>query len=146
MPWKVAVDDPDGTVHRFLDEKPNAAYLADREGWIVFRSLWAADDESLYEALESAARGERPRHQESRRRIGPMAEGVAQMRNMMRRSGPRAASDIWRAAPPMAAMAWLADIYHPLPPKWRVAAAAAIIGAGMIMAGRILTKSISRRI
>ena len=66
MPWKVAVDDPDGTVHRFLDEKPNAAYLADRR-IDRLRSLWAADDESLYEALESAARGERPRHQESRR-------------------------------------------------------------------------------
>jgi hypothetical protein len=145
LPWKIAVDDPDGTVHSSLDEKPNAAYLTDRDGRIVFRSLWAADDENLFNALGSVARGETPRQNESRRRMGPMAEGIGYMRDMVRLSGPRAKADIWRAAPPMAAMAWLADLYHPLPPKWRTYAAAMTIGAGLLAIGAILTRSASSR-
>ncbi len=60
LPFRIAVDDPTGTVHRKLDEKPNAAYLVDRHGRIVFRSLWAADDKSLRAAMPSVLRGERP--------------------------------------------------------------------------------------
>ena len=55
LPWTVAVDGPDGSVHRSLDEKPNAAYLIDRDGTIVFRSLWAGDVRGLGRALESVA-------------------------------------------------------------------------------------------
>ncbi len=129
LPWRIAVDDPEGTVHRQLDEKPNAVYLADRDGRIVYRGLWAGDDVGLEQALESVARGEIPRQMESTRRLKPMAMGVGMMREMTQRSGPRAEADLWKAAPPMAAMAWLADLYRPLPPQWRTAAAAATVGA-----------------
>jgi len=74
-----------------------------------------------------------------RRRLAPMAMGVGKMREMTRPSGPRAERDLWRVAPPMAAMAWLADLYRPLSPKWRTIAAAAILGAAVsaiVSAGR----------
>ncbi|WP_445504694.1 hypothetical protein [Microvirga sp. G4-2] len=135
LPWPVAVDDAEGSVHHALDEKPNAAYLTDRNGTIVFRSLWIGDEWGLFEALESAAHGERPREQESCRPLVPMGRGIGVMRDMVHRSGPRAEWDIWQAAPPMAEVAWLADLYRPLPPVWRMAAALAalsvVVGAGI---------------
>lgn len=136
LPWLVLVDDVDGSVHRRLDEKPNAAYLTDRTGQIVFRSLWAGDKRGLTEALDAVARGARPPEEESTRRLVPMARGVGTMREMTRRAGPRAQQDLWQAAPPMGAMAWLADMYRPLPPAWRTAAAAAtmVIGLGALTA------------
>jgi hypothetical protein len=44
----------------------------------------------------------------------------------------------------MAAMAWLADLYRPLPPRWRVAAAAATVGIGVAIVGRLIAGAASR--
>ncbi len=141
LPWTIAVDDPSGSVHRaFFDGKPNAAFLADRSGEIVFRSLWAGDERGLRQALESVAQGERPRERESTRRMVPMAMGVGMMREMTRRAGPRAERDIWRAAQPMAALAWVADLYRPLPPHWRAFAAMATITLAAASAVALLTR------
>lgn len=146
LPWTVAVDDPDGSLHRRLDEKPNAAYLADETGTVVFRSLWAGDERGLTQALEAVARGERPREQESTRRLVPMARGVGMMREMTRRAGPRAQQDLWQAAPPMGVMAWLADRYRPLPPVWRTAAAVATMGVGAAVLATFVARTTSRRL
>ena len=146
LPWTVAVDDPGGSVHRQLDEKPNAAYLADATGALVFRSLWAGDERGLTQALEAVARGERSREEESTRRLVPMARGVGTMREMTRRAGPRARSDLWQAAPPMGVMAWLADQYRPLPPAWRTAAAVATIGVGTAVLATFVARATSRRL
>lgn len=145
LPWTVVVDDPDGSIHRQLDEKPNAAYLTDRTGTIVFRSLWAGDERGLTAALEAVAKGERPPEEESTRRVVPMARGVGTMREMTRRAGPRAQSDLWQAAPPMGVMAWLADQYRPLPPAWRTAAAAATIGVGVAVLATVAARAARRR-
>jgi len=145
LPWTVAVDDPDGSLHQRLDEKPNAAYLADRNGTIVFRSLWAGDERGLGRALEAVAKGERPPEEESTRRLVPMARGVGTMREMTRRAGPRAQIDVWQAAPPMGLMAWLADQYRPLPPAWRTAAAVATIGVGIAVVATLAARAANRQ-
>lgn len=131
LPWPIAVDDTNGTVHRALDEKPNAVYLTDKRGVIVYRGLWAGDETGLAPALRCVAEGCTPRQQDSQRRFNAMAMGVGKMQEMVRQSGPRAEWDLWRSAPPMAAVAWLADLYSPLPPKWRTVAAVATIGVGL---------------
>lgn len=146
LPWTIAVDDPDGSIHRRLDEKPNAAYLTDRTGTIVFRSLWAGDERGLTQALEAVAQGELPREEESTRRLVPMARGVGTMREMTRRAGPRAQQDLWQAAPPMGVMAWLADQYRPLPPAWRTVAAVATIGVGTAVLATFVARATSRRL
>jgi hypothetical protein len=125
LPWRIIVDDIEGSLHRSLDSKPNAAFLTDREGVIVYRSLWAGDEAGLARALDAVSRGRRPQIQESTRRLGPMARGVGVMGETMRKAGPRAGRDMWKTAPPIAATAWVADLYQPLPPVWRTAAAAA---------------------
>ena len=117
------------------------AYIADRGGRIVFRSLCAGDEAGMAQAVEAVARGQRLRISVSRRRLGPMADGIGNMRAMTRLAGPRAERDIWRALPPVAALAWIADFFRPLPPRWRVAASLVTLGliAGLssaIAAGR----------
>ncbi|MBA3623178.1 MAG: redoxin domain-containing protein [Methylibium sp.] len=148
LPWTIAVDDPQGTLHRALDEKPNAAYLIDRSGLIVFRSLWAGDESGLRMALQSVARGEHPDPNESQRRLMPMARGIGAMREMLQHSGPRAKRDLWRSAPPMAVVAWLADLYRPLRREWRTFAAMATLGvatAAVISIIRRTGKDLSRQ-
>jgi hypothetical protein len=129
LPWRIIVDDIEGSLHRALDEKPNAAFLTDREGVIVYRSLWAGDEGGLARALDAVSRGRPPQEKESTRRLVPMARGVGVTRETMRKAGPRAGWDLWRAAPPIAAAAWVADLYRPLPPVWRTAAAATTLAA-----------------
>lgn len=131
LPWSIVVDDPSGTVHQALDEKPYAVWLADRSGVIDYHGLWAGDDKGLEQALDAVIRGVPPSQQESQQRVTPMAMGVGKMREIALQSGPRATNDLWRAAPPMAAVAWLADLYRPLPPTWRTIAAVATVGDGL---------------
>jgi len=140
LPWRIVVDDIEGSLHKALDEKPNAVYLADRNGIIVYRSLWAGDEAGLARALEDVARGRRPQVQESTRRLGPMARGLGVMWETTTKAGPRARRDLWRSAAPMAATAWVADKYRPLPPVWRTAAAAATF----VIAGTAATALIRR--
>jgi hypothetical protein len=140
IPWPVAIDDPDGTLHRAMDGKPNAAFLSDRSGEIVFRALWAGDEHSLRQALEAVARGERPPEPESRRRFVPMAKGMGEMREVLHQAGPRAERDIWRAAPPMGLTAWAANVFRPLPPQWRTFAALATFGVVCGAVGALLAR------
>ena len=76
IPWPVAVDDVDGIFHQALDGKPNAAFLADREGKVVFRAHWARDEGGLRRALDSVSRGETPIKSESRAMLLPIARAM----------------------------------------------------------------------
>jgi hypothetical protein len=110
LPFPVAVDDLDGTLHQKLDPKPNAAYLMNTDGQVAFRTLWANDrDAILRDALEQVASGSRQVAEHQGRMI-PMMRGVAEMDRMLERSGPTARRDVRRAAPPVYAMARMAGL------------------------------------
>lgn len=127
LPWLVAADTLDGSVHRALDVRPNVAYLANSEGRIIFRALCAGDRRGMRDALESAVRGRAPASANSSNRLIPLAEGIGNLRWVTRASGPRAVRDVWRAVPPVAALGWLAAAYRPLSAKWRTFAAVATL-------------------
>lgn len=105
--WHVAVDDVSGSLHQYLDLKPNAGYVVDAEGRIAFRTLWSSDTRSLRAALGAVARGEAPARATSRAMVGPMMQALPGVDAVVRRAGPSASRDLWRAAPPMALMAKL---------------------------------------
>jgi hypothetical protein len=67
LPWEVAVDDLDGDLDRYLDGKPNAAWIMNTEGTIAFRSHWARDERGLRQALEAVGNGLTPRGPRARR-------------------------------------------------------------------------------
>jgi hypothetical protein len=60
IPFEVAVDDIDGTLHRALTPKPNSAYLLDPAGIIRYRAHWANDERGLRGALSAQVQGRDP--------------------------------------------------------------------------------------
>ncbi|CAN5444368.1 hypothetical protein BH23ACT9_BH23ACT9_34560 [soil metagenome] len=112
IPFDVAVDDIDGSFHRSLDPKPNAAYLVGTDGVILFRSQWASDVDGLRAALDAVAHGRPLKRTQSRRMVGPMMAALGYVHDVVGRGGPRARRDLLRAAPPMAAAGRLAVLFR----------------------------------
>ena len=128
IPWPVAVDDVDGTLHQALDGKPNAAFLADREGNVVFRAHWARDEGGLRRALESVSRGESPVKRESRAMLLPVARAMGHVHRVMGIAGPQARRDLLLAGTAMALAGIVATALRPLSPDWRGVVASAVLG------------------
>ncbi len=103
---EMTVDDIDGTFHRTLSPKPNSAYVLGKDGTILFRAQWANDTKALAEALEAIAAGESPRRSQSGGLVRPMLRFLRDVAPVLDRAGRGAWGDMWRAAPPMAAMAF----------------------------------------
>lgn len=138
IPWTVAADDIEGSLHRALDPKPNSAFLANSDGIIVFRSLWASDKKAIRQAMESVVAGRKPDQAESQALIGPVSRAMGQVQEVMERAGPQAVMDLWWAGLPMALAGRVATIYAPLSPDQRGIAAVltltltTVVAAGLI--------------
>jgi len=134
LPWTVAVDDLDGTLNLAMDGKPNSAYLMDRDGKIVFRSVWARDLRgSIRRALESAAHEEAPAKDESRALLRPVILASGVIDQVMTRAGPTAVRDHWRSNFPLQLTAKVASLFRPLSPDWRGIAAVATVGTATVV-------------
>ena len=131
--WTVVADTLDGDLHRALDPKPNAAYLVSGNGEILFRSLWAADYDALHLALEDAADRKTLRRTQSTRLFGPVMRAMGTVRETMRRGGPQAERDLWRAAFPMALAGLVATWFGPLSPNQRGISAVLTLAIGMVV-------------
>ena len=121
--WTVAADNIDGDLHRALDPKPNSAFLADKDGTILFRSLWASDYCALRRALDAAASGRIPEMRQSVRMIGPVSRAMGHVQEVMSRGGPQAVRDLWLAGFPMALAGRVAPLFSSLAPDQRGIAA-----------------------
>jgi len=130
--WTVAADNIDGDLHRALDPKPNSAFLADKDGTILFRSLWASDYEALRQALDAAANGRTPETTQSVRMIGPVARAMGHVQEVMKRGGPQAVRDLWLAGFPMAMAGRVASLFSPLSPDQRGIAAVVTLAFGTV--------------
>lgn len=103
--FEVAVDDVDGTLHRALSPKPNSAYVLGTDGTILFRAHWANDTKSLAEALNAIVAGESPRRSQSGGVVSPILRMLRNIPPVLDRAGSGAWADMWRVAPPLAAIA-----------------------------------------
>jgi hypothetical protein len=99
IPWLVAVDDLDGTLHRALDPKPNAAYFVSAEGRIVFRVLWASDLAGLKRGFARLLSERVSKPGSSETKILPMMRGLRFLDQVLRAAGRGAPEDFQRAAP-----------------------------------------------
>jgi hypothetical protein len=120
---RVVVDDLDGTLHRLLDGKPNAAFVFDSAGRLAYRSLWASDQAGLREALVAIREGRVPPKRERTRMMAPMLRAIGSVAETMSRGGRRAHGDLLRAMPPMELTGLLASAFRPLPKALRGLAA-----------------------
>jgi hypothetical protein len=102
----VAVDDGDGTLHRALSPKPNSAYILGADGIILFRAHWANDTNALAAALAAVVAGEPPRRSQSGGVLKPTLRMLRNIAPVLDRAGRGAWADMWRVAPPLAALAF----------------------------------------
>jgi hypothetical protein len=132
--WTVAADNIDGDLHRLLDPKPNSAFLMDKEGKILFRSLWAADHQAIHQALEATVSGRVLDNGQSTALIGPVTRAMGRVYEVMERGGPQAVKDLWRAGFPMALTGKLATFFTPLSPDQRGIAAVITLATTTLVA------------
>ena len=130
--WTVVADNIDGNLHRALDPKPNSAFLMDRGGTIVFRSLWASDYDALRQALHAVAGGQVPPAKQSTKMIGPVSRAMGHVQDVMQRGGPQAARDLWLAGFPMALAGRIATLFSPLSPDRRGIVAVLVLAFVML--------------
>ncbi len=137
--WTVTSDDIDGTLHRALDTKPNAAYLMAGDGQLVFRSLWAGDHKALTSALQSLVGGQPLSARESTATFGPMMRGLGYFHEVLHQAGPQAVRDMLLAAPPIAILGRIAGVFRSVTPDRRAFAAFLVLfGTISAIAGTIV--------
>ncbi len=132
--FTVAVDDLDGRFHSSLDPKPNAAYLVDARGMILFRSMWSSDEEGLRSALTATSEGRTPNKRQSTRKLKPSLRSLGYVDQVIRDAGPSASRDLLRSAPPMLLGARLAGLFGWIAPSRRGHALLVAAGAFMVLA------------
>jgi hypothetical protein len=110
--FEVAVDDVEGTLHRAMSPKPNSAYLLAKDGTILFRAQWANDTNALEAALDAVVAGRSPRPSLSGGVLRPTLRILRNVAPVLDRAGSGAWADMWRAAPPLAAFAFLLKALH----------------------------------
>ena len=115
IPYEVAVDDIDGTLHLALSPKPNSAYLLGKDCTILFRAHWANDTKALAKALDEITAGRPLRRTESRGLIRPVWPTARYIAPVLDRAGSGAWRDMWLVVPPMAAMAYLMRLLRLVP-------------------------------
>jgi hypothetical protein len=98
MPWTVAVDDVQGSTHRFYQPLPNAVYLIDRTGRVAFRALWAGQEGLLRKRIEEfLARQSRGEEQinlgEQENLVIPLIRGAAEFDHAVARGGQKSKED-----------------------------------------------------
>lgn len=103
--FDVAVDDVDGTLHRALSPKPNSAYVLGADATILFRAHWANDTKDLAAALSAVVAGESPRRSQSGGVLKSTLRILINIAPVLDRAGSGAWKDMWRLAPPLAAIA-----------------------------------------
>lgn len=104
--FEVAVDDVDGTLHRALSPKPNSAYVLGTDGRILFRAHWANDTDALSAALNAVVSKSLLQRTQSGGVFFPMLHMLRHIAPVLDRAGNGAWADMWRVAPPLAAMAF----------------------------------------
>ena len=135
VPFTVAVDTLDGDLHQRLDGKPNAAFLLDTTGEVVFRAHWARDDRSIRDALHSVLAGTVPEKRQSKAMLAPVAMAMGSVDEVMRTAGPGATRDLWLSASPMATAGLLARLF-PFKRNDR-RGIAAVVALGALMTGEV---------
>jgi hypothetical protein len=108
--FEVAVDDIDGSFHRTLGPKPNSAYVLGTDGTILFCAQWANNTKALDRALESVLAGASPRPSKVGGVVKPTLRILRNIAPVLDRAGSGAWADMWRVAPPIAAIAFVLKV------------------------------------
>lgn len=131
LPFEVAVDDVDGSLHRAVGTRPSSAYLVDPDGTIVFRAHWSNLTDDLDEALAAVTEGRAVPNSTVGGTFRSMAKMTGYAPVAFDNAGPGAMADTWRAAAPFAAMITASTLFAFLPPERRGVPAMAALAAAL---------------
>jgi len=131
IPWTVAVDELDGDFHLKMGAHPNAAFIVDDGGNVVYRSLWSTHEGGLERALEALVSGRAPSPSESKPVVAPMLSAIGCMSETLEEAGPEARRQARRKLAPVYGLSRVARVFSPLPPAGRGAAAIGAVGVGV---------------
>ncbi|OBJ87475.1 alkyl hydroperoxide reductase [Mycobacterium gordonae] len=123
LPFEVATDDLDGTLHRAFGPRPSSAYLVDPSGEILFRAHWSNVTPAIEQAVAAAASGRRPPRGEVGQTMRAMARMTGYARQAFATAGRGATRDTWKIAPPFAVMIAISTMFGFLRPSHRGIAA-----------------------
>lgn len=129
LPFEVAADDIDGSLHRAFGPRPSSAYLIDPSGTISFRAHWSNVTPAIEEAVAAAAAGRRPPHADVGHTIQAMARMTGYANLAFATAGRGAGLDTWKVAPPFAAMIAVSRLFGFLRPSHRGLPAMVTLGA-----------------
>ncbi len=119
LPFEVAIDDIDGTLHRKLGSRPSSAYVLDPSGTILFRAQWANETEAIGEALAAIAAGRQPPRPAVTRTVRALAKAMGFAGPVHDAAGKGARLDTWKLVPPLGVMMTLSDLLFYLPRERR---------------------------
>lgn len=140
IPWPVAVDDLDGTVHRLLGRLPDSVCIVDSQGRAAAQVLWSNDTRGLRSALRAVLNDERPPAPRRRASTVPLLRGVGVVDEVLRAAGRSAMRDMMVTAPPVYTLGRVASLFKPLPPLARGTAAVVAFSAAIFFLGKALRR------
>jgi len=144
IPWTVAVDELEGDFHQRMGGHPNAAFIVDDGGNVVYRSLWSTDESGLERALESLVSGRLPKPSERKPLVAPMLSAIGCMSERLEEAGPEARRQARRKIGPVYGLSRVARLFSPLPPAGRGVAAIGVVGVGIYALTKALSAAASR--
>lgn len=119
IPFEVAIDDIEGTLHRRLGARPNSAFVLDPDGIIRLHVQWANETDAINEALDAFVSGAAPPAATITRTLPAILKAVGHMPSVLKTAGRRAVIDTALVAPPMAMMMAASKLFPFLPPDRR---------------------------
>lgn len=119
LPFEVAADDIDGSLHRALGARPNSAFIIDPYGDIVFRAQWANVTEAIEAAMADIVTGSAPRRGSVTDTMRAVARMIGYMAPVHFAAGEGAKRDTWRVMPPLGLMMFLSGFFFFLPRRDR---------------------------
>lgn len=129
LPFEVAADDIDGTLHRAFGPRPSSAYLINPDARIVFRAHWSNVTSQIGRAVAAVASGERPPQTDAGGTVRAMAAMTGHAPTAFRTAGPGATLDTWKAAPPFGVMIAISRLFGFLQPSRRGTPTMLVMGA-----------------
>lgn len=142
LPFEVAIDDLDGSLHRAMGPKPNSAYLLDPDGIILFRAHWANDGRGLRRAISEVLLRQKPRRSKSSAMLWPLLKAIGFLPGIVRRGGNKISRDVWRAVPPFGVVAAASRLFPFLPRDYRGVAATVLLVAAATAAIVLVSSTI----
>ncbi|MGR9051186.1 MAG: TlpA family protein disulfide reductase [Gammaproteobacteria bacterium] len=137
--FTVIVDDPNGSLHKLLDVKPNSVHLLDHKGKIVYQSLWAGDSANLFYAINRILDGKNLERKISQKMLLPFLHGAGFIDETLKSAGRQSYRELLIGAPPVWLLARTASLWSFLPqPKRGVVAMAFLILLGGALLLRVI--------